>query len=747
MRLDSALVALLVLFLAPAMVMGQQEVNPELATQWDDFIHYVKVTSRPDLAASFGNAILASDAPAHDLYVLSRGTENVEMLLTRASNMNEAMAEIVLKIRERIKDGYNEYRDDPVAIADAIERLSQSGRAAVNGMERLQESGEYALPQLVQRLCLSDTPATTRVAIVELLPKLGKEAVQPLTEALQTQDPAVLETVASTLGKIGYAHAVPRLREVLDTRDLLPRTQVIVEKAIISCGGEAALAKPLAEICYSVGVDYYNMDPSLLPDSRYEMANVWYWEIPVDTRGNLNHESAVLVFKQVPREIYCDLYAMRMAQLALEHDGDYYPAVSLWLAGDTRREADLPRGQTDAVRTDDQPTAAFYLRAAGAQYAQEVLQRALDDFDSRVAIPAIQALADTAGAKSLLLTTTDGSQPLVEALLYPDRRVRYLAAWAIANALPQEGFTNKDVVINVLNEAIRQNARKMALVIISDEDERNGVKDVLRDAGYEVIDNANPADGIGAAYEVGGVDLVVLGASGPDASIVVPLMRQERLMAATPVLLGRLTTPSLRASAEADGRMVITNGPITKESFDAASRDISALFLSEPMSRNELNMWTIRAAESIRKLGLNDTPVFNINRCRPILALALKIEDDDVQIAAASALAVLSDEAAQGDILSLAMTRFADPDVRVSAFGSVAESVRRFGNNLSSEQAQQVLSIAKGEYSDALREAAAQVLGAMALPSQEIESLILDTPGVVDSTRMLEAIENAQAEE
>jgi HEAT repeat protein len=743
MRLDSALVALLVLFLAPAMVMGQQEVDSELATQWEDFVHYVTITSRPDLAVSFGNAILASDAPAHDLYVLSRETENVEMLLSRAANMNEDMAVIVLGLRERIEEGYREYRADPEAIADAIDRLSQSGRAAVNGMERLRDSGEYALPQLISRLSNPATPATMRNAIVELLPQLGKEAVLPLTEALQTEDPAVLEVVASSLGRIGYAHAVPRLREVLDTRDLLDRTRVIVERAIENCGGEAALQRPLAELCYSVGEAYYDMDPSLLPDSRYELANVWYWEIPVDEdNGRLLHENAVLIFSQVPREIFCDIYAMRMAQLALEHDADFYPAVSLWLAADTRREANLPAGQDDAVRTDDQPTAAFYMRAAGAQYAQEVLQRALDDYDSRVAIPAIEALAVTAGAESLLLTTVDGSQPLVEALLYPDRRVRYLAAWAIANALPQERFTNHDVVISVLSEAIRQNARRMALVIISDEDERNATKDVLRAAGYEVIDNADPADAMGDAYEVGGVDLVVVG-DDPAANVVLATMRQERLMAATPVLIARMGTPALRALAEADGRVVIADGEITEDRFNAASREVNALALSEPMTRQEMNLWTIRAAEAIRGLGLTDNPVFNINRARPILALALAIEDDDVQIAAAAALAVLTDPEAQADILGLAMTRFADQQVRVSAFGSLAESIRRFGNHLNRAHAQDVLSVARGDYPDPLREAAAQVLGAMALPSQEIESLIVDTPGVVDSARMLEAIEAA----
>jgi hypothetical protein len=63
--------------------------------------------------------------------------------------------------------------------------------------------------------------------------------------------------------------------------------------------------------------------------------------------------------------------------------------------------------------------------------------------------------------------------------------------------------------------------------------------------------------------------------------------------------------------------------------------------------------------------------------------------------------------------------------VRIAALHALAASVRRFGNDLTDEQAAVIIAIVAGQDSHALREAAAQVLGALDLPSDQVRPLIL----------------------
>ncbi len=693
-----------------------QDSTDTLSKQWDDFVHYIKI-ARPDIAISFGKAILDSGAEAQDVYTLAVATDAVELVLGRGEKMSDNMAEVVHSLRLVIEEGHQQMRADPVGIADAIGRLVQSRRARINGTKRLLDSGEYAVPQLLQKLMDSDTKPQLRTAIIDLLPKLGKDGVRPLSVALQTDDPDLLEILAHALGEIGYSNAVPRLREVLDSRELLPRTREVFERAVITCGGEAALSKPLAELYYNQSLAYYDLDESLQPDARYERANVWYFKPDIGVE-----------FIQVPREIFCDIYAMRTSRLALKHDPNFYPAVSLWLAANIRKEADLPTGQVDPTRGADQPAAAYYIRAAGAKYAQEVLQRALEDFDSRVAIPAIEALADTAGTENLLLATPAGAQPLVQALTYPDRHVRYRAALSLANALPQSHFEGEDLVLTVINEALRQTGQKSALIIVGDESRRNELKDVVRAAEHEVIDNTDPGKAIVAGYEAGGVDVVFI-STDPRPEELVAMLRREDAFAAVPIIISAMNNDALRGLAKSDGRIVIMGSEVSETSLLDALREARSLTTGEPMDRGQRDDWAVKASEAIRRLGLTGCETFDIERARPILVGSLIAETAAVQVAAAEALAVLASAEAQKSIVTLAGDKFAKLPVRISALKALAESVRRHGNQLEAPQAEVILTIVNGKDPQDLRQAAAQALGAMDLPSDQIKSLILVTAG------------------
>ncbi|MCD6303537.1 MAG: HEAT repeat domain-containing protein, partial [Planctomycetes bacterium] len=443
--------------------------------------------------------------------------------------------------------------------------------------------------------------------------------------------------------------------------------------------------------------------------------NIWYWD---KSLGGLT-------YKSVPRQIFCDLYAMRMARLALKHDAGFYPAVSLWLAAALKREVDLPKGATDPTRGASEPPAKFYILAAGAKYQQAMLSRALRDRDWPVAVGAIEALGQTAGAESLVRPVAGGAQPLVEALSSSNRLVRYWAALSLARALPRKKFTGDELVMPVLAEALRQSGTKTALVVAADQEKLNALKDVLRGLGYEVIGTADAAKGLDQARAKGGADVAVL-ASDPDPMTGAKLIRQDPLLASMPIVVAG-QTERFQALAKADSRVrlvAVTAGG--KEVSDAVTEVVRAS-AGKPLTPDEATQWAVRAAEAIRKLGLTRSGVFDVTRARQSLVKALADPRNEVKVAAAEALATIPGPRAQRAIAGLALDGSADEKVRLAAFAALGESVRMYGNSLSDDQAQSIVQIVDAASAGRIRSAAAEILGALSLPSEMVKGLIVKT--------------------
>ncbi len=685
----------------------------KLDTLWDDLLHYIKV-GRAVAAQSYGRAILESGAEPKEVYLLSIKTPESMGVLAKGGSL-EGMAEIVSQLSQMISKGYESQRSSPDQIANSINMLGGTLRAYKEASQRLIISGEYALPQLVQKLRDPKSPVSLKHNIMNVIPRMGKDAVRPLSVALQTNDSELQELLANALGEIQYAHAAPRLKELLKRSDVLDRTRKVAESALVACGrgSGATLGKSVAEVFYDMAESYYYQRESIQPDIRYSTANVWYWD---ENRG--------LTYRSVAREIFCDIYAMRMSRLALKYDPTFYPSVSLWLAAYLRKEANLPAGTTDPTQPKDMPSPRFFALASPAPYLQEVLARALRDRNSAVALGAIEALSKTAGAKTLIKPVAGGVTPLVAALSYPDRQVRFLAGLSLGNALPTGRFKGSELVMSVFREALRQTGTKTVLLVVSDEPVRNRLKDAIRGAGYNVIDIPDTLAALSAARESSGVDLAVVSAK-PSPQAVISRLRAEPILSTLPVVIAADTTKT-SALAREDGRAIVISADATAEQVASALTAALQLGIGGQMLSEETVDWTTRVVESIRLLGLTNTGVYDIDQTRGALAEIL-VDRRPAMLAAASALAVMPAPGAQAAIAELANSSDVDESIRIEAYGSLSESGRRFGNQLPDEATQGIIDVVSGDGSAQLREAAAQALGVLSLPSEKIKSLILDT--------------------
>ena len=679
---------------------------------WKNLVYYIKI-ARPELAKSYALGILESlkgGEKPDNLYLLTTSTMGWRETLTRGSKL-EGLAAPLGDVSKAIEEGYNNRRADPTEIRKAIDMLESGITGYELAVSRLKDSGEYALPQLIQRLTDPKTSPVLRERIVNVLPRLEMAAARPLCVAMLSDSDELQVICANALSQIGYPMALPHLKELYDRQGALPKVKEAARRAILAIGGETAFRKPCAELFYELAENYYKGAQSLCPDIRYATANVWYWK-----------EGLGLTYKAVPREIFTDAYAMRNAALALKQDANLYPAVSLWLSANFKKEADMPKGAKDPTLGDNEMSAEFYALASSAKYLQDVLGKALAEENFPVAVGAIGALEKTAGPKNLVTSASGGATPLVRALTCPDRQVRYMAALALAKAMPTENFTGSDVVATVLNEMIRQTGSKRALLIVEDSKTRNIMKDALRAAGYELVEQPDPAKAKSAARAVAGVDVVVM-AERPDPKDFIRQLRSDQMFMAVPAAVLD-TTVEFSRFAEKDKRTVVIDkleAPVVTAAVEKAAQ----MGAGKPLTPEEASNWAVKAANAIYNLGLTNNLVLDVKYTRTSLIGALADKRGEVQTAAAGALAMMNAAEAQRAIATLAVTGQASEKVRVAAFGSLSESVKKFGNLLTDDQAQAVLEVVnEAKASRDLRNAAAGALGALNLPSEKIKALI-----------------------
>lgn len=616
----SVFCTLVILFAAsvllPAVVQGDED-KPSLQSQWDDMLHYITI-AKPLVAQSYAKAILENpDAPAKEIYLLSISPGCLATL--RQGARDEALRDVIAKIEAKIEEGYGAWRSNPEQIEKSIEMMGGTLRGMLIGKQRLVESGEHAIPLLIARLVDEDTPELLRDRIVTMLHEMGRPAVRPFSVALQSSNPQLVVYLAQALGRMEYPAALPRLAEAYNRKDLrgAETTAKILANAIRSCGGgtDRAPQAGVSELFFALGEKYYGKSDSILPDHRNvgDTALVWFWK------------DDTLLARPVPAAIFCDVYAMRMARLAIKHDPKFAPAVPLWLSACIRREIDLPEGATDTLWVNT-PGAGYYALASSPRYLQQVLAGALEDKNVEMASKVISILAKNSGAKSLTASLSGGAMPLVGAMSYPDGRVRYLAAETLANSMPAERFEGYQMVMALMNEAIG------AVMTVDPED-------------TEKTENTDDTE-----------------------------------------------------NAE------------------------------KPRTAEQRVQLAIRAARTIRNVGIRGGGIFDLKAAVSTLGQVVKSDNSELSVAACEALAVIDDAKAQQLIVDYALQNAGKQADRIAAFNAASESVRRFSCKCTSAQAGALAAmVSKADGNEKLLEAAAELLGAMNLSSRQVPELILST--------------------
>ena len=418
-----------------------------LEEDWNDFLHYTMI-GRLDLAKGYAEAILQGNPDAVALFELvQQNPQGYDFAMkVAATAKDEELAKITQQLLGVIDRGRFVRRTDPKIIVEEIRRLSSTPRGKLIAIQRLRDAGEYAVPFMLDAMAgaMRDPAGKNELAaMIEALPQIGQPAIRPLAAALQSDNEQLKAEIIRALGQIGYPQGLPYLKYVAENDKSVELRTLAAES--VRRIDPRAVNSPAAALFFQLAEKHYYHNESLNPPEGVPIANIWFWD------SGANQLTRV----EVAREYFHELMCMRCCEWSLKAQEQFGVAIGLWLAAFFKAEAaGIPMPEYFGK---EHANALVYATTAGPEYLHQALARAVNDRNAAVALGAVEALATTAGERSLMYTLGP-SQPLLQALAFPDRAVRYSAAIAIANAGPRQPFTESGVVVQNLADALTARA-------------------------------------------------------------------------------------------------------------------------------------------------------------------------------------------------------------------------------------------------------------------------------------------------
>jgi HEAT repeat protein len=671
-----------------------------------------------------------------------RHEESMKTLLILVNN--SSIGERAAKILEIVRAAHRHQRERATQIIDSLRLLAGTPMQRAVGLERLQDSGEYAVPRILAAVA---DPAEERIVpfLARAVPKLGRKALNPLVVGLQIDNADVQLFIVRALGEIGYPQALPylkRLAEQTENDELRQAAGTAIEKIVV---GDPTVRKAPAKVLFhDLAEAYYAGKDSLAPDPRAVVANVWFVR-----EGNV----API---EVPAEIFMSVMAMRCCEASLALDQTQANVLSLWLAANFRREAkmglDVQNTQdvqtADATRPADFPRSVYFARSAGPRYCQLTLDRAIADQDRPVALGAIAGLRATAGPQAML-TENGGAGGLVTALNFPDMLVRLKAALALATAMPSRSFDGSDAVVRELSRSLSLTGRQAYVLVEPDAERRDALARGLEQGGEaEVV----ASDGLQSALaearsDLTHVDAIFLASDmqRPTPAEALDILSQDNRYANAPVVLyvkseGLLVAERIGETDERVGQVLVEadepmgNGLASR--LLEKAKDISSDYGYWQLEQEQSISLALQSADALQQLAAYRDGVFNATAAQSALIKALDHEEEALRIASLGALAHYSGETAQSEIAKVALDSERSDAQRKAAFNALAESGRYFGHQLGSALTDRLVEQAMHLPDLTLRTFASKAMGAMnlrgALPSEVILEHATDKPANPD---------------
>ncbi len=610
------------------------------------------------------------------------------------------------KIGRRLSDlasvGRKERSDDAEAISALVAKLKEDAATRREAILKLaSDHGEYAVPHLLEVAANPDEPEFSLFATSALI-QLSGAAVLPLCEAARSDSANVRRAAATVLGRIGDPRALGRLRRLAESDP---------EQAVKRAATEALTAlraKPgtARDAFLEAGRNYVGLDGGEI--RAIDMSEV-VWRL----------QDGKLTKVPVPRMYYplelargcfydalaCDPSAAdAMAGIAYTYAGQLASLESLRLSG-----ADLTPVNGAATRLAE---GAVPLASCGPSILDGALQWALKRNDAAVAVALIEAMGASGGP----------SQTVLAALNEEDKRVRYAAAIALGNAMPDGGVSGLEAVPGTLAAAVAEDVARIVHVIDENPARRKATSDSLSRSGFFVVASESGGMGLSRLRRFPGVDLIVVSATlaqgKSDLSttdLVIDDLREDYRTSKTPLLV-LAEASKLDRAKELFGSKVqqVVSAVDAPTATEAASKGLNE-------DRERATAFARDAAAALARLS---PKAYDLGAAASTVAGSLARKVKEVVLPALQFLGT----AGGGDAPAVCAAILADaqrsPEERVAAGNALG---RLFGRGVSDGAAVDAIRGALKDADLGVRTAAAGALGRAALTGADRAAILVDT--------------------
>lgn len=703
----------------------QQEQQADPAQLLQDFIHYVRI-DQYELAAGYAQQLLGLGLEPRQFTGLVEDAVRLEdfldaVILARRPQTSPELRRAADALDHLYEQGRLGRARDPEEIARNIDLLTGTLRQRSIARDRLVYAGEYAMPQLLSAY-LQNQNMALRGAARDVLLRMGRQAIIPLSISLSELDPARQELVINLLAQVDYALWVPFVMEVRAQTDVAAVNEA-ASRALARRLGDASVRGDVGYWFYDLAERYYaeQSEVTSFPGESHQI--LWDYN-PAAAGGGL-------IPAPIRTEVYHEAMAMRMSERSLRHRTEANDALGLWLAANFSRELDTPDGYENPAYPSSRPEAKYFANALGPRQSQWVLARALDTRDTPLARRAIESLEETAGSQALRRSLVVGvgsnvreRQPLLEALSYPNRRVQYEAALALAKSQPERAFGGSERVVPLLASAIQNASRQIAVVLSDDAERAESLRQFMEARGYEVFAGRSLSQVQGAMDDVPGVDVVLMDFPPDEVRPLIGEIRADRRMGATPVLALSLGEgyETLRRRLGGDATVEVRRAGIDEQTLGAAVDDLIDRASGGPIGEEEALEYAMRALEVMRDLAVSRNAVFDVADAAMPLISALGEHQGRMRFMVAEVLSRIGQQRVQQALMESALT--SQGIERIELMNYVAQSAKLYGNMLQDRQINRLMDATLGS-TGAEATAAAALMGALNLPNDRILPLII----------------------
>ncbi|MSQ90798.1 MAG: hypothetical protein EXS01_05315 [Phycisphaerales bacterium] len=695
---------------------GKVAATVEQSHQLDMALHYILI-GKPELVQSTLTALFDSGITDEQIAALidQRGLrEKVDRALTRGRGLDGA-AQIVAEFESRFLAGTRASSRNVLLIEEAVVELGGSMRQEMVARTRLLSAGAFATPALLAALSDSRNPKLANAAR-SMLVEIKRLAVAPLCAALPELDPSTQRVVCGILAEIGYPSSQAALLDLATNPATTADVRAAAERAYAKLGGTSADASSQYT---ALARRYFDQTPALIPYARDARNVIWQFD---------SHHG--LVGTEIPTALYCETMAMQAAVRALALDPNSELALSIYVASDLRRSLVIRSLNID---TSDESSAGsllatrysaeFFATASGARIAQVALGFALDASDVLLARECIRILAAN-GGEAALVRPESGRSPVIEALLFADRRVRFEAAVVLANTLPGVSFRQDTLVVPILASMIQTGGMHGA-VIASTEEDRQALSTRVSALGVSAVATGGSLSEVEGKMPVGQtLDLVVIQGSRARVNDSIAAVRVSRIAATAPIVVvssGPDSSP-LSIDHESDPRISVFLASATDTQLGAAIESAVGAAGGLSISQDEADQFAATSLNALRRIAEIASPAFDVRHAEPALIAALGSSTGPFKASVASVLARISSATSQRALMDAALAGSGEDQAILLM--AVATSARAFGNHLEPHQLASLPTLI-GVSSGATADAAGQAFGALGLSNSEVVKLIL----------------------